>query len=61
MTGGAPRTRVVVLFGGQSAEHDVSCTTAASVLPNLDPARYQVVPIGVTRDGLGKPIGELFG
>jgi D-alanine-D-alanine ligase len=45
------RTRLVVLFGGQSAEHDVSCVTAASVLAAVDPARYEVVPVGITKEG----------
>ncbi|MFV1989328.1 MAG: D-alanine--D-alanine ligase family protein [Acidimicrobiales bacterium] len=45
------RIKVVVLFGGQSAEHDVSCATAAHVLRALDPSRYDVQPIGITRDG----------
>jgi D-alanine-D-alanine ligase len=41
----------VVLFGGQSAEHEVSCTGAADVLAAVDPERYEVVPVGITRDG----------
>jgi D-alanine-D-alanine ligase len=45
------RTRLVVLFGGQSAEHDVSCVTAASLLAAVDPARYDVVPVGITKEG----------
>jgi D-alanine-D-alanine ligase len=45
------RVRLVVLFGGQSAEHEVSCTTAAHVLAVVDPNRYEVVPVGITRDG----------
>ncbi len=45
------RTRLVVLFGGQSAEHDVSCVTAASVLTAVDPARYDLVPVGITKEG----------
>ena len=45
------RTRLVVLFGGRSAEHEVSCTSAVSVLQSLDPDRYDVVPVGVTREG----------
>ena len=45
------RVRLVVLFGGQSAEHEVSCTTAAHVLRAIDPARYEAVPVGITRDG----------
>lgn len=45
------RVRLVVLFGGQSAEHEVSCTTAAHVLRAVDTARYDVVPVGITREG----------
>ncbi|HYD08953.1 MAG TPA: hypothetical protein VEA78_02525, partial [Acidimicrobiales bacterium] len=47
----AERIRLVVVFGGQSAEHEVSCTTAASVLGAVDPARYEVVPVGITTEG----------
>jgi D-alanine-D-alanine ligase len=45
------RVRLVVLFGGQSAEHEVSCTSAAAVLAAVDPQRYEVVPVGITREG----------
>ena len=45
------RTRVVVLFGGRSAEHEISCISARSVMDALDPERYEVVPIGVTKAG----------
>jgi D-alanine-D-alanine ligase len=45
------RIHLVVLFGGQSAEHDVSCTTAAHVLAAADPAKYRITPIGISRDG----------
>ncbi|MBW3575172.1 MAG: D-alanine--D-alanine ligase [Actinobacteria bacterium] len=45
------RARLVVLFGGRSAEHDVSCVSAASVLGALDPARYEIRPVGITLDG----------
>jgi D-alanine-D-alanine ligase len=45
------RIRLVVLFGGRSAEHEVSCVSAASVLGAVDPARYDVVPVGITADG----------
>jgi D-alanine-D-alanine ligase len=40
-----------VLFGGESAEHDVSCVTAAHVLRALDTAKYRISTIGITRDG----------
>lgn len=43
--------RLIVLFGGQSAEHDVSCTTAAHVLGAINLDRYEVEAIGITRDG----------
>ena len=42
---------VVVLFGGESAEHDVSCVTAAHVLRALDTEKYEITTIGITRDG----------
>jgi D-alanine-D-alanine ligase len=45
------RTRLVVLFGGQSAEHDVSCVSARHIVAAADPDRYEIVPIGITRDG----------
>ena len=47
----SPRIRLVVLFGGRSAEHEVSCITAVSVLRAVDPRRYDVVPVGITHDG----------
>jgi len=46
-----PRLDLIVIFGGQSAEHDVSCTTAAHVLRAADPAKYRITPIGIGRDG----------
>lgn len=45
------RIKVAVLFGGRSNEHSVSCVSAGSVLRNLDPEKYEAVPIGITRDG----------
>jgi D-alanine-D-alanine ligase len=45
------RTRLVVLFGGRSAEHEVSCVSALHVIEAVDPSRYEVVPIGITRAG----------
>jgi D-alanine-D-alanine ligase len=43
--------RVAVVFGGRSSEHAVSCVSAASVLGNLDPERFEVLPVGITPDG----------
>ncbi len=45
------RIRVLLLFGGRSAEHDVSRTTAVSVARALDPSRYDVVPVAITTEG----------
>ena len=50
--------RLVVLFGGQSAEHEVSCVTAASVLDAVDRDRYEVVPIGITPEGRWVAAGD---
>jgi D-alanine-D-alanine ligase len=41
----------VLLFGGRSAEHEVSCVSAVGVLRALDPARYRVLPVGITHEG----------
>ena len=46
-----PRTRLVVLFGGQSAEHEVSLVTARHVLAATDPDRYDIKPVAITKDG----------
>jgi D-alanine-D-alanine ligase len=46
-----PRTRLAILYGGRSAEHQVSVVSARSVMEALDPDRFEVVPIAITRDG----------
>ena len=43
--------RVGVLFGGMSAEHEVSLVSAASIMCALDKARYKIIPIGIAPDG----------
>ena len=58
------RVRLVVLFGGRSAEHDISCISARHVLQAVDPDRYDVVPVGITRAGrwvLAEAAAELLG
>ena len=64
------KLRVGILFGGRSGEHEVSLLSAASVLNAIDKEKYEVVPIGITKDGRwltaehaenllrGKPIHE---
>jgi D-alanine-D-alanine ligase len=42
---------VAVVFGGRSSEHSISCATAGGVLGAIDRDRFEVVPIGITRDG----------
>jgi D-alanine-D-alanine ligase len=45
------KLRVGVLFGGRSGEHEVSLLSAASVLNAIDKEKYEVVPIGITKEG----------
>ncbi|MBG6239935.1 D-alanine-D-alanine ligase [Mycetocola sp. CAN_C7] len=42
---------VVVLFGGRSSEHSISCATAGGVLTAIDRSLFDVIPVGITRDG----------
>ncbi len=61
---GGRKIRVGVLFGGQSSEHAVSLASAQSVIAALDPAVYEIVPIGITRQGQwltgGDPMRDLL-
>lgn len=45
------RIRIAVLYGGRSGEHEISLLSAASVIRNLDPNRFEVVPIGIDKQG----------
>ena len=45
------RLRVGVLFGGRSGEHEISLRSALTVMSAMDPRRYEIVPIGIGRDG----------
>jgi len=56
-TGHTERITVGVVYGGRSSEHEVSCVSAGAVMSHLDPETYDVVPIGITRDGMWT-IGE---
>lgn len=42
---------VAVIFGGQSSEHEVSRVSASTIISNLDPEKYYVIPVGITKDG----------
>ncbi len=48
----AERLRIAILYGGRSAEHDVSVMSATNVVRALDPERYDPVPVYITRLGL---------
>lgn len=57
------RLTVALIFGGRSGEHEVSLMSARSVLSVLDPGKYIVIEIGITRDGLwytGKNVLQAF-
>jgi D-alanine-D-alanine ligase len=45
------KLRIGIIYGGRSGEHEVSLASAAAVFKNLDPSRYEAVPILVTKDG----------
>jgi D-alanine--D-alanine ligase len=45
------KIRVAVVFGGRSTEHAVSCVSAGNILGAIDRARYEVIPVGIARDG----------
>ena len=52
------KLRVGVLFGGRSGEHEVSLLSAASVLKAIDKEKYEVVPIGITKEGRWLTAGD---
>jgi D-alanine-D-alanine ligase len=57
------KMRVGLVFGGRSGEHEVSLASARSVMANLDREKYEVVPIGITKEGswlLGTEPGKLL-
>src|SRR5437667_10674023 len=45
------KLRVGILFGGRSGEHEISLLSAASVFKAIDQSKYEVVPIGITKEG----------
>ncbi|MBI3447746.1 MAG: D-alanine--D-alanine ligase A, partial [Acidobacteria bacterium] len=47
----AGRLRVGVIFGGRSVEHEVSLVSARAVIGHLDPDRFEIVPVGITKEG----------
>lgn len=53
-----PRIRVGVIFGGQSAEHEVSLASARSIMRVLDPQKYEIVPLGIDHAGRWLTTGD---
>src|SRR5229473_7357105 len=49
--GMAKKLRIGVIFGGRSGEHEVSIRSARSVIEAMDTAKYEVVPIAITKSG----------
>jgi D-alanine-D-alanine ligase len=54
----SPPLRIAVLMGGASSEHEVSLASAAAVIDALDPARYEVVPVEISREGVWSAAGR---
>lgn len=64
-TGGKRKIRVGVILGGRSGEHEVSLVSAQSVMNAMDKEKYEIVPIGITKEGRwiagGDPVAALKG
>jgi D-alanine-D-alanine ligase len=52
------KIRVLLLFGGRSSEHSISCATAAGVMGAIDRNRFDLVPVGITRVGQMVPVAD---
>src|SRR5437667_12222314 len=52
------KLRVGILFGGRSGEHEISLLSAASVLEAIDKDKYDVVPVGITKEGRWVTAGD---
>jgi len=48
------KIKVLVIFGGKSGEHDVSLISSASIMKAMKKDKYEIVPVGITRDGVWK-------
>src|SRR6185312_6616630 len=49
------KLRIGLIFGGRSSEHEVSLVSATSVMDHLDSSKYEVFPIGITKEGSWLP------
>jgi D-alanine-D-alanine ligase len=52
------KLRIGILFGGRSGEHEISLLSAASILKSIDKSKYEVVPLGITKQGKWVASGE---
>jgi D-alanine-D-alanine ligase len=52
------KLRIGILFGGRSGEHEISLLSAASILKSIDKSNYDVVPLGITKQGKWVASGE---
>ena len=52
------KLRVLLMFGGRSSEHSISCATAAGVMGAIDRNRFDLVPVGVTKAGQMVPVAD---
>ena len=52
------KLNLVLLFGGRSSEHSISCATAAGVLGAVDRSKYNVIPVGITKQGVFVPAAD---
>ena len=52
------KLRVALVFGGRSSEHEISCVTADGVLGAIDRDKFDVIPIGITKDGIFVPSAD---
>jgi len=50
----ASKLRVAILFGGRSAEHEISLLSARFVLESLDPERFEPLLVGIDKEGRGE-------
>lgn len=50
---------IAVLFGGQSSEHEVSCVSAATIISNIDTEKYDIILIGITKEGKWLKVASL--
>ena len=45
------KQKVLVLYGGRSTEHEISCRSASFIFKNIDQEKYEVIPVGITKQG----------